>query len=363
MMTHEVFEKTYPPPPSLFDITLQKPDELVKSNDPKSEKRDDRDEETYRLSSFVLKTAVSEKQHQLNELNGYFYTIKTSASNEPERMRNQVRIVFDSGLQIGEGRKQTAKHWSNLITWHQTTTKLQYDSVGKCAEAVNHYFGNTSRSLGGFRSKLLDITEFTKSGARVIDTFFAYLRDEESGRDFVSASSACSQPMGVEISQIPGRPSFADTLGPVGGATRWLLDTEQMPLVIIVGLVGFSLLGATVSRAVCLGLNRPNPAMSLDDLLIVIAGGTTAAVVVFLAAYGGLALLGNTGGDPNPYVVFVTCLIGAVYSEDVWAWSRTTILKSTTQAREEKAKPEETRESEPTERSESGVEGREQQRR
>jgi hypothetical protein len=133
----------------------------------------------------------------------------------------------------------------------------------------------------------------------------------------------------ISASNIPERPSFSDTLGPVGTWTRWLLDTEQMPVVIIVGLVGFSLLGATVSRAVRLGPDQPRAAMTLDDLLIVIAGGTTAAMVVFLASYGGLALLGTSGGDPNPYVVFVTCLIGAVYSEDVWAWARTSLLKKT----------------------------------
>jgi hypothetical protein len=54
----------------------------------------------------------------------------------------------------------------------------------------------------------------------------------------------------------------------------------------------------------------------------------TAAIVVFLAAYGGLAVLGAGGGDPNPYVVFVTCLIGAAYSEDVWSWARRKMLVS-----------------------------------
>ena len=98
-----------------------------------------------------------------------------------------------------------------------------------------------------------------------------------------------------------------------------------MPVVIIVGLVGFSLLGATVSRAVRTRDDEANSTftkLTLDDLIIVIAVGTTAAVVVFLAAYGGMAVLGGNSGDPNPYVLFVTCLIGAVYSEDVWKWAR-----------------------------------------
>jgi hypothetical protein len=117
-------------------------------------------------------------------------------------------------------------------------------------------------------------------------------------------------------------------LGPVGSWSRWLLDTGQMPVVIIVGLVGFSLLGATVSRAVRARDENTKAGLSLDDLLSVVAGGMTAAVVVFLAAYGGLAVLGNSASDPNPYVVFVTCLIGAVYSEDVWSWARKRVLQA-----------------------------------
>jgi hypothetical protein len=95
-----------------------------------------------------------------------------------------------------------------------------------------------------------------------------------------------------------------------------------MPVVIIVGVVGFSLLGATVSHAVHAGGEKLAAGLTLDELLAVVARGMTAAVVVFLASYGGLAVLGNSAGDPNPYVVFVTCLIGAVYSEDVWGWAR-----------------------------------------
>ena len=40
---------------------------------------------------------------------------------------------------------------------------------------------------------------------------------------------------------------------------------------------------------------------------------------VFLGSY---AMLGDQTSEPNPYVVFVTCLVGAVFSEDIWNWAR-----------------------------------------
>lgn len=48
----------------------------------------------------------------------------------------------------------------------------------------------------------------------------------------------------------------------------------------------------------------------------------SAAIVVFLAVKGGLAAFAVDAGEPNAYVLFFTCLIGAVFSEDVWAWAR-----------------------------------------
>jgi hypothetical protein len=66
--------------------------------------------------------------------------------------------------------------------------------------------------------------------------------------------------------------------------------------------------------------------------------------VVFLAAYGGLAVLaGGSSSDPNPYVLFVTCLVGAVYSEAVWRWARTKLVlkEEAAKAQEEARKPNE----------------------
>jgi hypothetical protein len=229
--------------------------------------------------------------------------------------------VFAAGLEIGVGQKQIAKYYAELIEWHMRTTQYEYNILGRCANAVNRYSVLASQKINKMSADIDALGD--KIDRKEWQNVLERLYDKELADLYLNTSEACHLSQ-VELESIPRRPSFADTLGPVGVWTRWLLDTEQMPVVIIVGLVGFSLLGATVSRAVRLGPDRP-AAMTFDDLLIVIAGGATAAVVVFLAAYGGLALLGSAGGDPNPYIVFVTCLIGAVYSEDVWAWARTRV--------------------------------------
>ena len=47
--------------------------------------------------------------------------------------------------------------------------------------------------------------------------------------------------------------------------------------------------------------------------------GFSAAIVIFLAVEGGLNVFSSGSGDPNPYVLLCTCLIGSVFSEDVWS--------------------------------------------
>jgi len=283
-------------------------------------------------------------------LENYYGALRSAALNDPERLQEQARNIFAAGLQISEGKRRAAKHYYELIKWHQTITQNKYNLPRNCQDAVQTFFTSTTQQLHDFR---IALQTDAGDGEAVINRFNQF-QGNESGENFAKASAGCieQQDEDSEPTNVPDRPSFADTLGPVGGWTRWLIDTEQMPLVIIVGLVGFSLLGATVSRAVRGGPDdqntkpsedpnaqpseshryvRPRAAITFDDLLIVIAGGTTAAIVVFLAAYGGLALLGTNGGDPNPYIVFVTCLIGAVYSEDVWARARANILKPNSQ--------------------------------
>ena len=50
--------------------------------------------------------------------------------------------------------------------------------------------------------------------------------------------------------------------------------------------------------------------------------GISAAVIIFLAVLGGLSVFSSAEADPNPYILFFTCMVGAVYSEQIWAWAQ-----------------------------------------
>lgn len=108
--------------------------------------------------------------------------------------------------------------------------------------------------------------------------------------------------------------------GPFGWVANWLLRTRSFALTLITGMLGFGLLGAAISSFV-----RAEPVRAGDPRGLVghvVIRGVSAAVVVFLAVKGGLAVFASNSSEPNAYILFFICLVGAVFSEDVWTWAR-----------------------------------------
>ncbi|MCC6569734.1 MAG: hypothetical protein IT315_10905 [Anaerolineales bacterium] len=136
---------------------------------------------------------------------------------------------------------------------------------------------------------------------------------------------------------VPSRPSLGSTLGIFGYVASWLLRTESLPLAQIVGMLGFGLLGSAVSSLIRRGNKRNFNEPLVNDLAAVIIRGATAAVVVFLAVKGGLAIFTTGANDPNSYVLLLTCLVAAVFSEDVWREAHKRLLKTLDDS--EEAKP------------------------
>jgi len=248
---------------------------------------------------------------------------RSTILSEQESAINRATNQFSIGSESSGGHKQTAMHYYNLRQWYQDHIRETYTLLGSCLRGVSQAESEfldkytASRNLGAVYREGQD--------ASALNAALSSLAQVASG-PYITASTRCQVLDLGSLPHVPERPSLSSLLGPVGTWAGWLLNTEQMPVVIIVGLVGFSVLGATVSRSVRAGTENVTAGITLDDLLIVIASGTTAAVVVFLAAYGGLAVLGNSGGDPNPYIVFATCLVAAVYSDRVWTWARERVL-------------------------------------
>jgi hypothetical protein len=133
------------------------------------------------------------------------------------------------------------------------------------------------------------------------------------------------------LEQPPPRPPLGGDLGPFSLIALWLVRTESLPLALITGMLGFGLLGATVStalheRAVVGTAGAAGKRPLVEDLAGVLLRGFSAAIVVFLAVESGLAVFESSGADPNPYVLLFTCFVAAAFSSDVWDWAHQALL-------------------------------------
>jgi hypothetical protein len=115
-------------------------------------------------------------------------------------------------------------------------------------------------------------------------------------------------------------PGPGDEFGPFGLVANWLLRTRSEALAILTGMLGFGLFGALIARFV---RGRPISDMwTSGEWPMVIVQGFSAALVVFLAVQGGMNAFSTGDQEANPYTLCLACLIGAVFSERVWAWAR-----------------------------------------
>jgi hypothetical protein len=133
---------------------------------------------------------------------------------------------------------------------------------------------------------------------------------------------------------LPPVPTPGDELGIFKGIAQWLIKPLSMALVLIVGMLGFGLFGAVISTFVKEEKALPKTTIEgattgvkkegviINDVTGVIIRGVSAAIVIFLGVKGGLAVFSSGEGEPNPYALFFTCLVGAVYSERIWEWAK-----------------------------------------
>ncbi|MGB3078284.1 MAG: hypothetical protein WBB31_04330, partial [Saprospiraceae bacterium] len=143
--------------------------------------------------------------------------------------------------------------------------------------------------------------------------------DQASIRSLLQTEFALTKP---SITDLKERPSLGSDLGVFTFFTGWLLMSESYSLVIIIGLIGFGLLGAGGSTFIREQTIKNNQSLLIEDLPGVMIKGFTAAIVVFLGVQGGLAVLTNTETDVNAYALFFVTFVAAVFSEDAWSWAK-----------------------------------------
>lgn len=106
--------------------------------------------------------------------------------------------------------------------------------------------------------------------------------------------------------------------GIFGWISNWLIKTRSNEMALIVGMIGFGLLGAGISTLL---KNKKAPDEMLifkDNITATLLGGFSAALIIFLTVKGGIMIFTTADVEPNQYSLFFLCMVGAVFSEQVW---------------------------------------------
>lgn len=109
--------------------------------------------------------------------------------------------------------------------------------------------------------------------------------------------------------------------------SQYLIKTQSSELVLLVGMLGFGLLGASLSSFVTAEDNRNlfetfRSKPLVDNFGYVLLRGFGAAIAVYLCTKAGLAIftMGSATSSDNAssYMLLLTCFMASIYSDRVW---------------------------------------------
>jgi len=247
-------------------------------------------------------------------VNSYF-NLANRTQRELGRMHSEAVNQFRTVMLQAVPKKQKEKYKIDLSTWYKRSHDRQLRYLEDCKTRLDQ--DDYLNSVLSLRQVVDDTPTLSMLNAFTGRLAFKY------------------QPPGP----LPRKPEPSDNLGIFGIFAKWLVNTPSYAFALIVGLLGFGLLGAAAATYLQQSSKDGNPLdISFHEVGRIIIKGITASVVVFLAVKGGLAIFGaDDEEDINAYVLFFAVLVAAVYSDAVWAWARTKLLDLLKKEPEEKS--------------------------
>ena len=264
----------------------------------------------------VIKALQTLKQHR-QELRRTLEELMRVNVELADKARNSAVTIYSINAER-KGSRERTQHFQDLIGWYRESISTLDNAMSNCEQSLRRAYTYWTDWSESSRNEL----------ERASQDLLGLTVPQSLYRVYEEARVSC-QPVRVNL-VAPPRPALGSFLGPFGIVASWLVRTESLPLALIVGLLGFGLLGSACSTFVREQATKPGGASPrtgtdggpvVSDHSSVVIRGLSAAVVVFLAVEGGLAIFATTKVEPNPYVLLLTCLIAAVFSEDVWAWA------------------------------------------
>jgi hypothetical protein len=238
-----------------------------------------------------------------------------------ERQSQDALVAVDSyrvkNLQW-QGSREERAHYLLLETWFARELQMSETQTQSCATALRDVrpdFFSWDDLVRRTRREACDPSVPMAEVRRIHDEAGArqsWLREKLRHE----TAPACASPAWTHA---PDPPQLGQSLGILRYGFAWLLNADSLPLTVIVGMIGFGLLGSVISTFVRERSVRKEVGPPVTDLMAVMIRGFCAAIVVYLSVEGGLGILSRATTDINPYVTLFACFVSAVYSEVIWA--------------------------------------------
>jgi hypothetical protein len=244
-----------------------------------------------------------------------------------ELRKNDAIDAYKSAFLEKTATKERIKYRSQLKTWMQNRSSIFTSFFG--------YKPNFERILEHFE---MDVSKVDKdlqlrSNDSIVNSNLNLLLTrslEDWDMEMRNFRAAKYQFSNLNFG-MPKKPMIGEQFGVFRFMSGWLLRTESMSLALIVGLFAFGLLGSIgstfIRQRIKIGDDETKKQKDfVPNLPAALIDGISAAIVVFLAVKGSLVIFSGNDSNVNPYVLFFTCFVAAVYSADVWKWAHNKLI-------------------------------------
>jgi hypothetical protein len=312
-----------------LDKTLNEVDEEVK----RLKQQPNRDQAVNYLTDklTLVRSLESTARSQLEGATRDLESLRNS-TRQYEKDAEQTAIgAFETDTLSPMSTQERAVYRQTLEQWFRERISESHRGLRHCIESTRGWASGVQdwaeRNSGELRADI-DLVRGPQGTPPVLRDWRSNPRSFQSVFSGPRSSpSDCTSPS-LDLTR-PAPPDPGLGLGPFGFVSSWLLRTRSLALALITGMLGFGLLGAAISSFVQKGPSAgsdPQEGSTVmpgaSDLGVVVIRGMTAAVIIFLGVKGGLAAYAVGETEPNAYVLFFTCLVGAAFSERVWNWAR-----------------------------------------
>jgi hypothetical protein len=244
-------------------------------------------------------------------------------AQEAKNLREAISLRFQRATSLSLSNRAKQNYYDGLITYYQSDIRLRRSMLEAAQSRVENKTADLETQLRRSKAEIerLAIGIGNKEVARLPD--LEYLRPS-----YWSYGDNSNVYYARSIEDIPGPDTSGSDYNWLGVMSNWLSSPHNMDLVLIIGMIGFGLFGASISSIIAKRSREGMLSSISEDIIQVVISGFSAAIIVFLATKGGIAIVNQGTNQPNPYVLFFSCLVGSVFSDRIWEWAKAVINRN-----------------------------------